>query len=256
MTTISKTIRNKTANLQTAQPTWKRLCELGGAAALLTVLTGLSEILITFLPGGFTSAETVGEWFALLQNNTFLGLRNLGLLNIIMVAFGIPLTYALYIVHREKNKTLADLALIVSLLGTAVFYATNRAFPILDLSIRHAVASTEAQKMMLEAAGQAMLSVGQSHTPGTFLAFFFSEIGGMLIAVLALRGKTFGRFTGLAGIVGFGFLFVYEILASFLPSAHDVSLVFAMVGGLSNIAWYILVSRRFFQLRHSAGSLR
>lgn len=226
----------------------KSIGYLGGAAALLVVLTALAEILITFLPGGYTTAETVVEWFTLLQTNPFLGVRNLGLLNIVMIAFGIPLTFSLYWVHRKTNPSLATLALILALIGTAVFYATNRAFPMLSLSAQWAAATSAAERAALEAAGQAMLSVGQSHTPGTFLAFFFSEIAGILMAVVLLRGKLFNRAAAFAGLIGYSFLLIFEVFSSFMPSTHNAILILAMVGGLSNIAWYILVALRFFQL--------
>ena len=227
---------------------WKSLYKLGGAAALLIVLTALVEIIITILPGGYTTSETVIDWFTLLQDNWFLGLRNLGLLNIVMTALGIPMFFALYTAHRKVNQTNAAVAMIVSFIGVAVFYATNRAFPMLDLSSRYAAATTEAQRTILEAAGQAMLSVGQSHTPGTFLAFFLSEIAGIMMAMVMLRGKVFSRAAAYAGILGFGLLFVFEILSSFVPSVQDAALILAMGGGLSSMAWYILIARRFFQL--------
>jgi hypothetical protein len=226
----------------------QNICHLGGAAALLIVLTALAEILITFLPGGYTTAETVTDWFALLQNNPFLGLRNLGLLNIVMTAFSIPMVFALYWVHRKGNQQLAALAMILSFIGIAVFYATNRAFPMLDLSAQYAAAASQAERTMLEAAGQAMLSVGQSHTPGTFLAFFFSEIAGILMALVILRGKLFNPAAAIAGIVGYGFLLVFELLSSFVPSSQNVILIPAMIGGLSNIAWYILAAFGLFRL--------
>ncbi|HEX2978745.1 MAG TPA: hypothetical protein VHO48_00640, partial [Anaerolineaceae bacterium] len=176
MTANTVTIRQDTLMSESNDSRWqdKGIGYLGGAAALLVVLTALAEMLITFLPGGYTTAETVVEWFTLLQNHPFLGLRNLGLLNIVMIAFGIPLTFSLYWVHRKTNSSLAALALILALIGTAVFYATNRAFPMLSLSAQWAAATSAAERAALEDAGQAMLAVGQSHTPGTFLAFFFS----------------------------------------------------------------------------------
>jgi hypothetical protein len=212
------------------------------------VLTALFEIIITFLPGGYTTAETVVDWFTLLENNWFLGLRNLGLLNIVMNALGIPALFALYIAHRHVNHTFAALAVIMSFIGVAVFYATNRAFPMLDLSVQYAATTTEAERTMLVAAGQAMLSVGQSHTPGTFLAFFLSEIGGIALSIVMLRGKVFNQAAAYAGIVGFGLLSVFEILSSFVPSSHDVILILAMGGGLASMAWYILIARGLFQL--------
>jgi hypothetical protein len=234
--------------LESTSSGWTSLYKLGGWAALLIVLTALLEIVITFFPGGYTTSETVIDWFTLLQDNWFLGLRNLGLLNIAMTALGIPMYFALYTAHRKVNQTFAALAMIVSFIGVTVFYATNRAFSMLALSSLYAAAATEIQRTILEAAGQAMLSVGQSHTPGTFLAFFLSEIAGILMGMVMLRGKVFSQATAFAGITGFGLLLVFEILSSFVPSSHDAVLILAMVGGLASMAWYILIARRLFQL--------
>jgi hypothetical protein len=248
MTAQIHAIGQDTDRNEKASSGWQRICNLGGIAALLTVITGLSEILISLLPGGYTTAETVTDWFTLLQNNPFMGLRNLGLVNIIMIAISIPMVFTLYWIHRKSNQQAAALAMILAFIGMAVFYATNRAFPMLALSGQYAAAATEAQRTMLQAAGQAMLSVGQSHTPGTFLAFSFSEIAGILMAVVMLRGKLFRPVAAVAGIVGYSFLLIFEVISSFVPSLHNPSLILAMIGGLSNIAWYLLVALRLFHL--------
>jgi hypothetical protein len=237
-------MESKMNNTEITPSGWRSLYKLGGAAALLTLLTALIEIIITFLPGGYTTTDTVIDWFKLLQDNWFLGLRNLGLLNIVMTALAIPLFFALYTAHRRVDQFYATLAMIISLIGATVFYATNRAFPMLDLSSQYAAATTEAQKTILEAAGKAMLAVGQSHTPGTFLAFSLSEIGSIMMCIVMLRGKVFSRVTAYAGILGFGLLFVFEILSSFASSLPDAILILAMVGGLSNMTWYLLIARR------------
>lgn len=93
-----------------------------------------------------------------------------------------------------------------------------------------------------------MLSVGQSHTPGTFLAFFLSGLGGIAISIVMLRGGIFSKAAAVAGIAGFGFLVVFDLVSSFVPSLYDSILILAMIGGILNITWYFLVSRRLFQL--------
>lgn len=233
---------------QRTSPLWQTISFWGGVAALMIVCTALAEIMITYLPGGYSTAETVTDWFALLQNNPFLGLRNLGLLNIVMTSLGIPLTFALFWVHRKSSLTLAPLTLILAMIGTAIFFATNRAFPMLDLSAQYMVTTSDAQKNILEAAGKAMLAVGQSHTPGTFLAFAFSEMAGILIALVMLRGKLFNKVAVFSGLIGYSFLFIFEILSSFVPSTHNMILIVATVGGLCNITWYLLAGLRLFQL--------
>jgi hypothetical protein len=249
MTAQSKAMYLNEANPLSVASHWNSLYKLGGAASLLILVTALAEILITFLPGGYTTAETVTDWFRLLQDHWFLGLRNLGLLNIIMTTLGIPMLFALYVAHRRTTPAYAALAMILCFIGDAVFFATNRAFSMLALSHQYATATTEAQRMMIEAAGQAMLSVGQSHVAGTFLGFCLGEIGTLLMAIVMLRGGIFNKVTSYVGMLGFGFLFIFDSFASFVPSSHDVIMIFAMIGGIATMAWYLLVARRFFQLR-------
>ena len=227
---------------------WHLVYKLGGTAAVAAVLVGLAEIIITFLPGGNTTQETVMDWFKLFQTNEFMGLRNLGLLNMFLNALAIPTYFALYAVHRrDRYQPFAALAMIIALLGTGIFFATNRAFPMFALSGQYAAATTDAQRSILEAAGQSMLSVGQSHTPGTFLSFFFVEIAGVLISIVMLRSKIFGKVNAYAGIFGFGALLVFEYFSAFVSGLSNAAMILAMVGGLCSMVWYILLARRLFQ---------
>ena len=245
---MSKTKITPVTDSDKLESNWESLYRVGGAAALGTVLVGVVEIGITFLPGGNGIYETVFDWFVLFQNNSFMGLRNLGLLNIFFNALAIPIFFALYGAHRKTSQTLAALAMITSFIGVAVFYATNRAFAMLDVSNQYALATTTAQKAMLAAAGQALLSVGQSHTPGTFMAFFLSESAGILISFVMLREKLFSKANAYAGILGFGFLLIFEVCTSFVPALQNVAMIFAMLGGILSMVWDILLARRLFQL--------
>jgi hypothetical protein len=245
MTAIPSTIQPQK---EEATREWASLYKLGSVASLLILCTALIEILITFLPGGYASAETVVDWFNLLHDNWFLGLRNLGLLNIVMTAFSIPMFFALCLAHWKINPKYSALAMVISFIGIAVFYATNRAFAMLDLSNQYAVASTNVQRMVLEAAGQALLAVGQSHTPGTFIGFCLSEIAGFLISFVMLRGYIFSKLNAWAGILGFGMLWVYEICQSFIPGSSSFALIFAMIGGILNLVWYGLIAQRLFKI--------
>ena len=124
---------NQSTDAESSDFSWKSLYKVAGIAAIIVVVVGLIEIAINFFPGGSRTSKTVIDWFALFQNNWFLGLRNLGLLNIIIIVLGIPTFLALYAAHRRVNKAYAALAVIISFIGVAVFLATNRAFPMLGL---------------------------------------------------------------------------------------------------------------------------
>ncbi len=227
---------------------WRSLYVIGAAAALIVVVTSLAETIITFFPGGSTSPENAVGWFALLQDNRFLGLRNLGLLNIVITGLGIPTFFALFVAQRRKHQAGAGLAMITAFIGIAVFLATNRAFPMLELSSRYAAATTDAQRSTLAAAGEAMLSVGQSHTPGTFLGFLLSEVAGLAISFVMLRSGTFSRITAYAGILGFALMLLFEVFSSFLTGLSSAAMLLAMAGGVLMMAWYVLIARRLLQL--------
>jgi hypothetical protein len=229
---------------------WNTIYRLGGAAAIGAVLVGVVEILITFLPGGNTAQETVVDWFQLFQAYPFMGLRNLGLLNILLNLLAMFTYLALYGAHRKTPyRPLAALAAIIAFLGIGVFFATNRAFAMLDLSRQYAAAASEIQHTILEAAGQALLSVGDSHSPGTFLAFFLAESAGVLVSYVMLRGEVFPKAAAYAGMLGFSILLLFEFLASFFSGLSEPAMILAMVGGLLSMVWYILIARRLFQLK-------
>ncbi len=251
---MAQTMHDQHPGSEIADSSWRTLYRIGAAAALAVVVTGLLEIIITFLPGGSTSPQDVTGWFVLFQGNGFLALRDLGLLNIIINVLGIPTYFALLVAHRRANPGGAALATVVSFIGIATFLATNRAFAMLGLSNQYAAATTEAQRSVLAAAGQAMLSVGQSHTPGTFIGFLLSEVAGIAMSFVMLRGRVFGRVTAYAGILGFALLLVFEICSTFLTGLSVLAMMTAMVGGLLSMAWYILIARRLMQLGGSQGT--
>jgi hypothetical protein len=228
---------------------WNTIYKLGAWAAIGAVLVGVVEILITILPGGNTTQETVLDWFHLFLEVPFMGLRNMGLLNIFLNILAIFAYLALYGAHRKTAyKPLAALAAIISYVGISVFFATNRAFAMLGLSQQYAAAASDIQQTIMEAAGQALIFVGASHSPGTFLAFFLVESAGVLISYVMLRGGIFSKAAAYAGMLGFSILLLFEFLASFFSGLSQAAMLFAMIGGLLSMVWYILIARRLLQI--------
>ena len=239
-------------NFDSAESKWKSIYRLGGWSALGAVLVGILEIGITFLPGGNVPYETVLDWFNLFQDNWFMGLRNLGLLNIFLNTLGIFTFFALFAAHRKVNQPFATLAMLVAFLGIGVFFATNRAFPMLALSNQYAAATTDTQRATLEAAGQSLLSIGQSHTSGTFLGFFLLELAGILMSLVMLHGGILSKVSAYAGICGFSILLVFEFFSSFVSGLTTVTMILAMLGGLFSMVWYILIAGKFFRIAKDA----
>jgi hypothetical protein len=230
------------AEEETAGPGWKAFYKAGGAAVLITVLVVLAEIAIGFLPGVALASQrtvTVVDWFTLFQNNWFLGLRNLGLLNLIGAAFLTPAFLAMYFALRREHEPWAALGAILFFMGMAVYLASNRAFAMLSLSGQYASATTDAQRTLLAAAGQTMLVEGLNR-----VGIFIIDLAGLVLSALMLRSKVFGKATATAGVVGNGLMIVLELILAFAPGRFNVWLIVAMCGGVSIMAWYLLVGRR------------
>jgi hypothetical protein len=248
---MAQSERGHVSEAESAVSSWRSLYRLGGITALLAVVIAFAEIGITFLPSGGRTpidALTVADWFTLFQDNWFMGLRNLGLMNMIGIALLVPTFLAICAAHRRVNPAYAILAAIVNYIGVTIYVANNTAFAMLTLSQQYAAAATDSQRALLLAAGESLLAQGRSHTPGTFLGFFITEIATILICLVMLRGGVFRKATATVGILAYGLFLIFDVLSAFMPAAFEVAMVFAMGGGLLTMAWYILIARELLRL--------
>jgi len=230
----------------TSESGWRGLYKIGGTTVLIAVVVALAEMVIGFLPGVARLTQqtaTVIDWFTLFQVHWFLGLRNLGLLNIIGAALLAPTLLAIYSALRRDNEAYAAFGTILFFVGIAVYVASNRAFSMLSLSGQYASASTDAQRSLLIAAGQAMLAEGQTRAGIPLI-----EFACLAISVVMLRGKVFSQATAYAGIVGNALLMVFEVILAFVPTSLGPGMVIAIGGGLSLMVWYLLVGQRLLEL--------
>jgi predicted neutral ceramidase superfamily lipid hydrolase len=231
---------------------WKSLYRVGGIAALIAVLAGLVDIFIMFLPGtGATpGTRSVADWFYLFQNQWFLAFRDLGLLNMVTTLCSVLIFFALVGIHRRTDLPYAALALILVCMGATIYIANNISLPMLTLSSQYAAVSSETQKSMLLAAGQVLLA-REDVGAGTFMGFFIPEVAGILMSVVMLRGKVFSIWTAWIGILGEGFLAIFNICAAFIPGLFDIVMNFAKIGGPLSLLWFILIAYKLFRLSGS-----
>ena len=233
---------------------WERLYKLGGAAALVIILVSLLDLALSFLPVGATPDPGKGsviDWFSLLHENWFLGLRGLGLWNIITAASSVLVFLALYGAHRRFDQAHAALAALLLCIGATIYISNNAALPMLTLSSQYTLATSEAQKAQLVTAGQVLLAQAEDFTPGSFVGFFITEVAEILMALVLLRGRLFGKPTAWVGLVGFIMLMIFTIWSTFVPVSYNAALLVAMLGGLLSLVWFFLVARRLFQLGQS-----
>lgn len=227
---------------------WKKFYLLGAVFVFLSMGVMLLEIFLTAVPDGAPIQQTSLHLLELYNRNWFMGMRYMGLMNIIAATFMIPVFYCLYGAHKNSNHVLAGFALLIAITGYAVFLADNVALPILELSQRFAVA-IESERAMLITATEALFAKGASHTPGTFLGFLLVHIGNLLFNLVILRGKVMKRRTGIVGFFAFTFLLIFEILSSFVTALGQEAMIFAMIGGISALVWYVMVGIELLSLR-------
>ena len=228
---------------------WKSMYTLGGIAAILSLAAIVLDIFIGSSTGGNLSKlpQTAVERFAQFQQNAWLGLYNLDLLNTVNQLISIPVYFTVYAALRRANKPYALLALIIFLLGTAIFVSNNTALPMLELSRKYALAD-ESQKTLLAAAGEAMLVRGEHGSSGVFFSFLLPTLSALVFSLVMLQGNVFSKVNAYTGILGNALMLVYVVMVTFTPTVKGMAMAFAMPGGLLLLAWMIMITIRLFRL--------
>ena len=162
----------------------------------------------------------------------------------IAAALLLPTVLALFGALGPSHEPWAALAPILSVVGAAVYLAGNTALPMFALSKQYAAAATEANGPRSWRPAQAMLALGESHTPGTFVAFLLLQSGALLNSGLMLRSEHFARATAVTGLLGAPY-------CSPLSSCQTSFRLFSRChcssrspGACSSLVWYVLVGSR------------
>ena len=158
---------------------------------------------------------------------------------------------ALYAALRQVSRSYITLATAVAFVGIAVYLASNLAFSILSLSDQYAVATTDAQRSMLLAAGQALLAIHDPNVlgPGA-MGFFLVTVAGLIISAVMLRSGVFGKITAYTGILANAFGMGYPIGVAVAPRTVVIPMVATAlsVSACFLIIWYVGIARRLRQL--------
>ncbi len=183
--------------------------------------------------------STVVNWFALFQRNPLLGLLAMDLLLIVDYALLGLVFLALWAALRRASPSFTAIALTLELVAVATYFSSTAAFEMLSLSHQHTAATTDAERAMFLAAGQAMLAIWQ----GTAfdVSYILSGIALLMISVVMLHSRMFSKVTASAGIVGRA--------AALVPSAAGtVGLILSLISLVPLVLWLILVARTLFHL--------
>ena len=238
---MNKVISNETTGFR-----WKSLYKVGSAAAFIAAALLLVEIVV------FTIWPQPGDaagYFLLFQDSKLIGLLDFYLLEFFTYILFVPVFLAIYAAIRRVNESYMALALVLAVAGVAVFLATNNPFSMLSLSNQYAAAATEVQKELYLAAGQAILvNTNQRAVEGFNMGFFLLSTAGLIISIVMLRSKIFGKTIAYIGILTFAGSLIDYVRVIFWPSLTLFLLIIAVYSGFMLLVWLVMIARRLLQL--------
>ena len=227
---------NQATNAKITDAVWKGLYKIGGAATV-TMIALIPIQIIIFV--AYPPPGTAIEYFTLFQKNWFLGLLSLDLLYILNSVLLSIIYLALYLALKRISESLMAIALTLGLVGIAAYFPSNTAFEMLSLSNQYAAATTDAQRTIFLAAGQAMLAIYRGTAFNVY--YVMNAIALLIISVVMLRSNIFSRVTAYVGLLA-GVLMI-------VPStAGTIGLIFALLSLVPWALFSVLIARRLFQL--------
>ena len=215
---------------------WKALYRMGAIAAVVVAALIPVQIAIFVV---FPPPATAIEFFTLFERNRLLGLLSLDLLYLVDNTLVIPLYLALYIALRRYSQSAMLVAEALIFVGLAAYFSSNTAFEMLSLSGQYAAATSEAQRIALVGAGEAMLALYEGTAFDVY--YVFGGVAVVIISFVMLRSDVFGKSVAILGIMAGALMIV--------PStAGTIGLYLALLSLVPTAGWLILMARRLFWL--------
>ncbi len=230
---------------------WKSLYELCGWIAVILVGYSLITMVILFLLG--VPPTTAAEVFEMLEENRFIGLLRLDILTVLVY---MPLFYllflGLYAALKKTHLVSAVVAVLLGFAGVTLFLATPSVFTWLALFEKFIASTSEAQRNLLLAAGEATLVSDMWHGTGAVIGAILIQVATTLISIVMVSSNAFRKSTAYVGIVTHG-LDLARLLISFFFQAGGFVLM--SIAGPLYLVWFPLLARDFFRLSRTTSKI-
>jgi hypothetical protein len=231
-------------------PTWRVLCKIGGVAAMILLAYSLVTMVVLIVIGG--QPGTADEAFTLLKDNRLIALLRLDLLTVAVI----PLYYLLFgglcVALVRSHAAYTALAAVLAFSGITLFLSTPSVFSMVYLGDQYMAATTEVQRTLLLAAGEAILASDMWHSTGAIVGGILIQISALLVSVVMLQGKVFSRATAYVGILTHGLDLAHILVGLFAPVG---GVVLMAVAGPLYLIWFPLVGLRLLQLGRPGGNV-
>jgi hypothetical protein len=211
---------------------WNKLYKIAGIAALVIVLIIPIQILIFSL---FPPPEDSIGFIELFHDNWLLGLLSLDLLYYFNNALLALFYLGLYASMRKIDFTNMLIALIIGLIGIAVYYASSIGFEMLALSKQYYQTDSVEFKQQLISVGHGLILKYKGTAFDVY--YVFNAIALLLIAKTMFNSKEFGKAAAIWGLIAGLFMII--------PStAGTIGLIFSLISLIPWIVFSIIVGRK------------
>jgi hypothetical protein len=219
--------------VESANSGWNDLYKISGVAALIAVALMPVSIIAYFIWPVFPD-----DIFTVIQTNRLAGIMSLDFLYLVSSLFAIPVFLALYVTLKRTNASFSAIALALGFIGLVSLIPARPIVEMLVLSDRYAVATTDAQRALFMAAGEATLA----RFRGTaFNAHYILGSASLLISsLIMLRSDIFSKTTAYVGIVS-----NVVVFGLYVPV---IGVYLSMLSVAGYLVWHILIARHLFRL--------
>ena len=216
---------------------------IGAWAALLHFVSMVAIILVEILLG--PKPATAEEFFLIQQNSYLEALLRGDFLLVFLVGAYLGTFPALFMALKNINWVAAFFATLFTTIAVVMTFANESTFALLHLGEQFALADNETLRIQLLAAGEAVIAADMWNSTGGYMSGFLAQGSGVIISLVMLKSKNFGKITAIAGLAGNAMDLIqhsfYPFMTEFAKAIHPIMGVFYAV-------WFIMLARDLFRL--------
>jgi hypothetical protein len=230
----------------TVDSSWRILVRMGGIASFLQLGCTLAIFIVVFTLG--MRPATAEEAFTLFQNGRLAGIVQNELFSLLIIAlylFSFTGVYAAF--RRSRDEGFAVLLTAFVFVTVIITFANQSTFSLLHLSDRYAAATTEAERIQLLAAGEAVLASDIWNSTGGYMTGILLQGAGVAISLLMLRHDGFRNITAYAGLVANALDLIQHLMHPFMAGSTIPGTIL-MIAGPFYIVWYIMLGLDLLKL--------
>lgn len=142
--------------------------------------------------------SNIVDWFTLFNNNWIIGLISFDFLYMLSMIASIFLYIALFFALYEKQTVLSLFALLIGLIGLAIYFPSNTSIEMLSISKQFQNASTEYEKGIFIASGQTLSAIWKGTSYSVY--YVLNGIALILFFLAMIKHNKFRKTTAYIGL--------------------------------------------------------